>query len=77
MWQIGCLLPACSQSKGGKSKRTVVPEFDPPYDLPDRDISQLLPWTEDGFFSEEVKISGETNPDPPWIDSCTDPPPLG
>ena len=55
---------------------TEISEFDPPYDLPDRDICQLLPWTEDGFSLDavEVQITGKGGPDPPFIDSCSDPP---
>ena len=55
---------------------TEIPEFDPPYDLPDRDICQLLPWTEDGFppLEGEVQITGKTGPDPPFIDYGSDPP---
>jgi len=53
---------------------TKIPEFDPPYDLPDRDICQLLPWTEDGFSSDEVQITNEGGPHPPLIESISDPP---
>ena len=52
---------------------TEIPEFDPPNDLPDREICQLLPWTEDGFSPEGVQ-SIETGSDPPLIESYSDPP---
>jgi Putative transposase/Transposase zinc-binding domain len=51
-----------------------IPEFDPPYDLPDRDICQLLPWTEDGFAPSEVQLTEEAGPDPPFIECNSDPP---
>ena len=55
---------------------TEIHEFDSPYDFPDRDICQLLPWTEDGFppLEGEVQITGEAGPDPPFIDCSSDPP---
>ncbi|MGA8164455.1 MAG: transposase, partial [Waddliaceae bacterium] len=37
----------------GIGRSAEIPEFDPPYDLPDREICQLLPWTEDGFLPME------------------------
>lgn len=51
---------------------TEIPEFDPPYDLFDREICQLLPWTEDGFTPDEVQ--GKGGPDPPFIENHLDPP---
>ena len=55
---------------------TDIPEFNPPYTLPDRDICQLLPWTEDGFppIESQDQIIGIAGPDPPFIDCCSDPP---
>ena len=55
---------------------TGIPEFDPPYDFPDRDICQLLPWTEDGFppAEAEIQITGKAGPDPPHWDNHSDPP---
>jgi hypothetical protein len=49
---------------------TEIPEFDPPYGLPERDVCQLLPWTEDGFS----QTTTETGPGPPLIESYLDPP---
>jgi len=55
---------------------TEIPEFDSPYELPDRDICQLVPWTEDGFmpFEGDLQKPGEANPDPPLIEGYSDPP---
>lgn len=50
-----------------------VPEFDPAYDITERDICQLIPGTIDGF-REDVPLQHYVGPDPPhWQDSC-DPP---
>ncbi|MGA8164415.1 MAG: ISAs1 family transposase [Waddliaceae bacterium] len=53
---------------------TEIPEFDPPYDLPDREICQLLPWTEDGFLpmEGENQIAEDVGPDPPFFDDNSD-----
>ena len=52
-----------------------IPEFDPPYDIPDKDICQLLPWTEDGFTPDEADIQIMAGgPDPPFVECCSDPP---
>lgn len=58
---------------------TEIPEFDPPYDLPEWDICQLVPWTEDGFSQggAEVQLRGVGGPDPPFIGSCPDLPHWG
>ena len=54
---------------------TEVPEFDPPYDLPDRDICQLLFWSEDGFSPDETAAQITAGgPDPPLLESYSDPP---
>jgi hypothetical protein len=53
---------------------TEIPEFDPPYDFPDRDICQLLPWTEDGFPSDDLQVANSAGPDHPFIDYSSDPP---
>jgi len=55
---------------------TEIPQFDPPFDLPNWDICQLLPWTKDGFppIQDENPIMGETNPKPPHWDDHSDPP---
>jgi hypothetical protein len=52
---------------------TEVPEFDPPYDFAEKDICQLLPWTEDGFSQEETHFQGEGGADPLMENHC-DPP---
>lgn len=51
-----------------------IPEFDPPYNFLEKDICQLLPWTEDGFSQDEVQLIAEAGPDPPFIDCNSDPP---
>lgn len=53
---------------------TDIPKFDPPNDLLERDICQLLPCTDDGFSSDESQITCEVGPDPPFIDNVSDPP---
>jgi hypothetical protein len=53
-----------------------IPEFDPPYDLPERYICQLLPWTEDGFSPDVAQITAEAGPDPPFNDCSAHPPHL-
>ena len=50
-----------------------VPEFDPAYDITERDICQLIPGTKEGFW-EDVSMQHCVGPDPPhWQDNC-DPP---
>jgi hypothetical protein len=45
-----------------------VPEFDPAYDITERDICQLIPGTIDGFW-EDVPLQHYVGPDPPhWQD---------
>ncbi len=53
---------------------TEIPEFDPPYDLADLNVCQLIPWTEDGFSPDETAFQGEGGPDPPFLESHCDPP---
>ena len=48
-------------------------DFDPPYDLDDCNISQLVPGTSDGFPSLDQPSHSETGPDPPHI-NYYDPP---
>ena len=42
------------------------PEFDPPYEVEEWDICQLISGTEDGFHEIESKVTSEIGPDPPW-----------
>ena len=49
-------------------------EFDPPYDIVQWDICQLIPGTEDGFPEIEKQIDYEFGPDPPVIEKTCDPP---
>ena len=49
------------------------PEFDPPYDLQNRDICQLLSDTADGFAGEEWRVQIDAGADPPQ-ESGYDPP---
>lgn len=60
----------------GIGQPTEFHEFDPPYKLPEREICQLLPWTEDGFLPDEaeIQITEVAGPDPPFIDCTSDPP---
>ncbi|HKZ00265.1 MAG TPA: transposase [Rhabdochlamydiaceae bacterium] len=53
---------------------TEVPEFDPPHNLVDRNICQLIPGTVDGFPQDEVQIPGKSGMDPPFLENGTDPP---
>ncbi len=50
-----------------------IPEFDPPYDLADLDICQLIPVTEDGFPQDETQFQGKGGPDPPFLEIHCDP----
>ena len=52
----------------------VVPEFDPPYDIYDLDICQLIPGTEDGFSMNEAYTHSEIGSDSPFVESHCDPP---
>src|SRR3990170_1542282 len=52
---------------------TEIPKFDPSYDLPDPDVCQLTPWTEDGFSRDDVQTQSEGGPDPPFIENYSDP----
>jgi len=49
-------------------------EFDPPYDLPDWNVCQLIPGTVDGFPVMEVQDHCDIGPDPPLQESYSDPP---
>ena len=43
----------------------VVPEFDPPYDLVNWDVCDLVPDTHDGFPEPEQQVHCDIGPDPP------------
>lgn len=47
---------------------TVAPEFDPPYELIDWNICQLIPGTADGFPDVYETCYSEEGPDPPQSD---------
>ena len=49
-------------------------DFDPPYDIPNRDICQLTRDTVDGFPAMEVQVQCDIEPDPPARENCSDPP---
>jgi Putative transposase len=50
-------------------------EYDPPYDVPNKDICQLIYGTEDGFPMLEVQVHcDEIEPDPHVQESYSDPP---
>jgi hypothetical protein len=51
-----------------------IPEFDPPYDVYNRDICQLIPGTKDGFPEMDGVAHFEPLPDPPHRDDYCDPP---
>ena len=57
-----------------------VPEFDPAYDITDRDICQLVPGTQDGFWEtyeqpyESLQYQYDIGPDPPHWQNDRDPP---
>ena len=65
--QIDCILRGIGWPKQSQ-------EFDPPYDLPNWDICQLLSDTSDGFPSMEEPVYGGVGPDPPSQESYSDPP---
>jgi hypothetical protein len=53
---------------------TLPPEFDPPCDLVEYEICQLIPGTKDGFPEFEQQIQFDAGPDPPdWEESCNPP----
>ena len=49
-------------------------EFDPSYEIRNRDLCQLNFETEDGFSEPEVQVHCDIGPDPPSKDSNNDPP---
>lgn len=49
-------------------------DFDPPYDLPNWDVCQLIPETADGFPAMEVQVHYIDGPDPSSQESYSDPP---
>ena len=51
----------------------VVPEFDPVYDITDRDICQLVPGTKDGFPEMDEQFHCDIGPDPPHEGDYCDP----
>jgi hypothetical protein len=53
---------------------TDIPEFDPAYDIKDRDICQLIPGTKDGFWEASEYVQPDIGPDPPHWQDHSDPP---
>lgn len=49
-------------------------EFDPPEDIIDWEICQLIPGTPDGFPVDVPEYCGENGPDPPFMDYYIDSP---
>ena len=49
-------------------------DFDPPYELPNWDVCQLIPETTDGFPVMEVQVHYAIGPDPPSQENYSDPP---
>jgi hypothetical protein len=58
----------------GIGLKTVVPEFEPAYDITDRDICQLVPGTKDGFPEMDEQFHCDVGPDPPHEEDYCDPP---
>jgi hypothetical protein len=58
----------------GIGLETVVPEFDPAYDIRDRGICQLVPGTKDGFPEMDEPFQYYSGPDPPHEGDYCDPP---
>jgi hypothetical protein len=58
----------------GIGLEAVVPEFDPAYDITERDICQLVPGTKDGFPEMDEPLHCDVGPDPPHIEDYCDPP---
>ena len=56
-----------------QSLKAVVPEFDPAYDITDRDICQLVPGTKDGFPEMDEQFHCDIGPDPPHEGDYCDP----
>jgi hypothetical protein len=52
----------------------VVPEFDPPYDLVNWDVCDLVPYTHDGFPEPEQQVHYDIGPDPPHCEDISDSP---
>lgn len=52
----------------------VVPEFDPPYDLVEWDVCDLVPDTHDGFPEPEQQVHCDIGPDPPHCEDISDSP---
>ncbi len=52
----------------------VVPEFDPPYDLVNWDVCDLVPYTHDGFPEPEQQVHYDIGPDPPHCEDFFDSP---
>ncbi len=53
---------------------TDIPEFDPAYDIKDRDICQLIPGTKEGFWEASESVPSDIGPDPPHWQDHSDPP---
>ena len=52
----------------------VVPEFDPAYEITDRDVCQLISGTKDGFPEMDVSLNSAVGPDPPCFENYYDSP---
>lgn len=65
--------PQIRRILSGVGLPTVVPEFDPPYELASMNICQLVPETDDGFPEIDVQVYYDSGPDPPSIEYI-DPP---
>ena len=53
---------------------TIIPQFEPPYDLVQYYICQLISGTKDGFHDADRQIYSDVGPDPPYYDvSCDSP----
>ena len=51
-----------------------IHDFDPPDDIPNCDVCQLIPETLDGFPVMEAQVHYNVGPDPPSQESYSDPP---
>jgi hypothetical protein len=58
----------------GIGLQTVVPEFDPVYEILNYDICQLVLGTKDGFPEMDAPLHCDVGPDPPGFENYYDPP---
>jgi len=58
----------------GIGLEAVVPEFDPAYEITDRDICQLISGTNDDFPEMDTPMHCDVGPDPPGFENYCDPP---